>query len=222
MTGVFRVLSLILAASVIALAPTRSARAGMVTVDFSGSVTGVNTSAFPGTAIGDSFSGKLIYDSSQAPSSAPGANPAVYTYAPPIGSLGISLTLGGTTFDAESGDAMQIQIANNFMGFDAFIATAFVNVGGTPTRVDFALQDLTAAVFSSTALPTSVDLSKFTKGLFSVPGPTGGADLLDGKISLASVPEPSAAVLLGLGAVGAGFWLLRCRVTARAGASRLS
>ena len=216
MTGCAAHLGVVVAGLAITALSAINADAGQVTVNFTGTVMQADASSFPGAAAGDSFSGTFVYDSSQ-PIDPPGTeNPGVYTFLPPLASgLGMSVTIGGVTYAAETSDLMQIQIANDVGGAtpDAFVATAFINVGGVAKRVDFGLGDSTGTVFSSTALPTSLDLSKFDSGVFEVLGATGSPHLFDGTINvgLASVPEPSSGMLLGLGVLGAGVWSLRRR-----------
>jgi hypothetical protein len=197
----------------ITLCSTLGAEAGLVTVDFSGSVTVVDTSLIPGTKVGDSYSGTLVYDSSTPETSMSGSDPAVYTALPPLASgLGITLTVGGNTYAAELGDAEQLTVAYHYMGTsDVFAAVAYVNVGGSATMAEFGLRDITGKVFSSTALPTSLDLSKFSEGEFALAAQSGGTNIFEGTINLQSVPEPGSAVLLGIGALAGAGCLLRAR-----------
>ncbi len=206
MTGALRALGVISSAFMITLISSRGAEAGLVTVDFSGSVSVVDTSLITGTKVGDSYSGTLVYDSSTPETSMSGADPATYTALPPLASgLGITLTVGGKTYTAELGDTEQLTVAYHFMGTsDVFAATAYVNVGGSATLASFGVRDTTGTVFSSTALPTSLDLSKFTDGEFTLAGPPGGTNIFQGTINLQSVPEPASAVLLGAGGAGRG------------------
>jgi hypothetical protein len=215
MAGAFRALGVGVAALLITLFSSLGAVAGLVTVDFSGTVGKVDTSKIPGTKVGDSFSGTLVYDS-DTPLTTPGTNLARYTASEPLpAKMGITLTVGGTTYGAELDHVMQLTVVNDQMGTsaDAFTAFAFVNVGGVATSATFGLEDKPGTVFSSTALPTSLDLSKFTLGTFIL-GPTD-SPILAGTINLQSVPEPGSAVLLGIGALAGGFLVRWQRVRHR-------
>ncbi len=221
MTGALRALGVVIAAFMITLIFTLGAEAGLVTVDFSGSVTVVDTSLITGTKVGDSFSGTLVYDSSTPKTSMAGADPAIYTALPPLASgLGITLTVGGVTYAGETGYAEQLMVGYHLKGTypDLFTAAAYVNVGGSATLASFGLGDETGTVFSSTALPTSLDLNKFSVGTFALAGQGGAANIFQGTLSLlqpAAVPEPGSAVLLGIGALGGGCVLRARRVRVR-------
>ena len=210
MAGAVRAFGMVVAAFMLTLVSSVGAVAGQVTVDFSGTVTLVNASKISGTKVGDRFSGTLVYDSSTTKTSLPGADPAVYTALSPLASgLGITLNVGGTTYAAEAGYAGQLMVGYHLGGTfpDVFTALASVNVGGAATTATFGVADRTGTVFSSTALPTSLDLSKFSVGKFGLEGPPDSANIFEGTISLvqaASVPEPGSAVLLSIGALAGG------------------
>jgi PEP-CTERM motif len=219
MAGVLRALGVIVAGLLITSFSSVGAVAGLVTVDFSGTVTKVDTSKIPGTKVGDSFSGTLVYDS-DTPVTTPGTNLARYTASQPLpAGVGITLTVGGIMYAAESTHVMQLTVANDGPAPfpDAFTAFASVNVGGVATSATFGVGDSTGTAFSSTALPTSLDLSKFTTGEF-VLGSTD-SPILEGTINLQSVPEPGSAVLLGIGVLGGGCLLRSRRVRARRSAA---
>ncbi len=204
-------LRVIFAAVMITFVSTLGAAAGQVTVNFTGMVSMVNPGAISGTKAGDPFSGKLVYDDS-TPVDTPGANPAVYTTLPPLASgLGMTLTIGGNTYSAETGDLMQLKVGNDLTGMfpDVFTAVSFVNVGGSATVASFGLADTTGTAFSSTALPTSLDLSKFDFSKLTLG--TSDHTIFVGDINLQSVPEPSSVILLGFAAV-VGACVVRRRV----------
>jgi PEP-CTERM motif len=187
-----------------------TAEAGQVTVNFTATVTSVDSSVISGTAIGDLFTGTLVYDSS-VPVDTPGANPAVYTTLPPLPSpIGISVTVGGNTFGRVSNSVLQVQVGNDLPGTfpDVFTAVSLVDVNGTSKFASFGVADTTGTVFSSTALPTSLDLSKFTNGVFQIGTSTSGV-ILTGDIHVGSVPEPSSFMLLAIGILGSGIWARR-------------
>ena len=181
-------------------------------MSFSGTVTMVDTAVISGTKAGDPFSGKLVYDDS-TPADSPAGNPQSYTTPPPLASgLGITLSVGGNTYAAETGDLMQLKVGNNLAGMypDVFTAVSDVDVGGSATLASFGLADTTGTVFSSTALPTSLDLGKFDVGKFTL-GSGQEQEIFEGVITLQSVPEPSSVILLGF-AVLVGACVVRRRV----------
>jgi hypothetical protein len=223
MMRIARAVGTISAAISITLISTLTAEASLVTVNFSGTVSTIDdpNGYISGTKVGDPFSGTLVYDSSATIDLA-GANPAHYTYLPggtnPFAApLGITLTVGGHTFSTVYTGLMQLTVQNNLAGAsfpDVFGAVADVKVGNTLTLAGFALGDKTGTVLSSTALPTSLNLSQWTVGEVNLVSPSAnGTSIFDGLINLggSSVPEPGSVTLLGLGVLGMGAWLLRRR-----------
>ena len=97
---------------------------------------------------------------------------------------------------------MQLKVGNNLAGMypDVFTAVSDVDVGGSATLASFGLADTTGTVFSSTALPTSLDLGKFDVGKFTL-GSGQEQEIFEGVITLQSVPEPSSVILLGFAAL---------------------
>jgi hypothetical protein len=96
------------------------AQAGVVTVNFTETVTALPdpTGVFAGAAVGDPFSGTLVYDTT-ATAVTPGANPAQYLYSssstPPFASpLGITFTLHGVTITPRYPGAMVVSCMNHF------------------------------------------------------------------------------------------------------------
>jgi hypothetical protein len=221
MIGTSRGIGFILAAMAITLLSTLSAEASLVTVNFTGTVTSSDDpdGYISGTILGDSFSGTLTYDTS-ATIGVPGSDPAIYTYLPSstpayASPLGITLTVGSHTFSENYTGVMQVTVQNNLTSAaypDVFGAVADMKVGNTSSLAGFALGDATGTALSSTALPTSLNLSQWTVGDFNLTSPTiPGENIFSGSINLngASVPEPGSLTLLGLGALGVGSWLCR-------------
>jgi hypothetical protein len=203
---------------VLALVSARPTEAGIVTVNFSGTVTSIDDPSgyISGTNLGDSFSGTLVYNSS-ATVDLPGANPAHYTFLPNgtnpfVAPLGITLTVGSHTFSTLYTGLMQLTVQNDLASSnypDAFGAVADVKVGNTFSLAGFVLGDKTGTVFSSTALPTSLDLSQFTVGEVNLVSPSAnGTNVFVGTINLSSVPEPASMTLMALGVIGAAAWSL--------------
>ena len=216
-----RAIGPVVAAMAIGLVGSVSVRAAQVTVSFTGTVTSIDDPSgyIAGAKVGDTFSGTVVYDTSLPPD-VPGANPETYTYlhttTPPFAvPLGITVNLDGHTFQSDGAGLMQITVQNDLTTKpypDVFAAVADVGVGTTHTLAAFALGDATGTVLSSTALPTSINLSQWTVGDFNLTNPTGATNIFAGTINLASVPEPGSVVLLGLGMLGAAAgWLRRGR-----------
>ena len=174
-----RLLAITAALALVLCAP--STEAALVTVNFSGTITSIDdpNGYISGSSVGDPFSGTLVYSTGLA-AGVPGANPSIYTYLPsttPVFAtpLGITVTVGSHTFSSSYTGLMQITVQNNLAGAypDVFGAVADVNVGNTYTLAGFALGDSTGTALSSTDLPTSLDLSKFTVGDFNLVTPNG-------------------------------------------------
>ena len=93
---------------------------------------------------------------------------------------------------------------------DAFIAQSSVQFGTGTTLAVFGLADTTGTALDSTALPASLDFSKFNNSEFLV-APAGAPDVFAGTINLRAVPEPSLLVLAGTAALAGlgGLWSRR-------------
>jgi hypothetical protein len=205
------------------------AHAGQVTVNFTGTVTGLPdpTGVFAGAAVGDTFSGTLVYDTAAA-AVTPGANPAQYFYTgsstPPFASpLGITVTLHGVTISPRYPGAMVVTVQNDLASNptfpDVFIAQAAATSPGPGVgnpQIDFALADRTGTALGSTALPTGLEPSRFTDSSFRLFNNTAGNvfDIFTGTIDLNAVPEPSSLILLGLGSLGMFSTLMLSRTRA--------
>ncbi len=208
------------AALSITLISAMTAEASIVTINFTGTITSINDPSgfISGSSVGGSFSGSLVYDTS-APIAVAGANPAEYDYLPAstpsyASPLGLTFTVGSHTFDPHYPGVMQIHVQNDLVSStypDAFVAVASTQVGTGATLAVFGLADTTGTALSSTALPTSLDFSKFDASEFQLTDGKGGPDIFDGTINGVSVPEPASTTLLGIGALAIGALVLRRR-----------
>jgi hypothetical protein len=190
-------------------------------------------------AAGDVFTGRFVFDSSTPDSN---GDPTVGDYpgvAPPSG---ISMTVGGHTFETDPNNLSNIlEVVNRPTG-DSYLFRSRNNLPLSPTvilgSISLQLDDLTGAAFSSDALPlTPPDLSLFTQffGLTVTGGIAGGtegdpsfifrSELLSlREIDTQVVPEPGTLLLFltgGMAALGrAGCRRLRRPSQAAGGFSR--
>jgi hypothetical protein len=204
----------------------------MVTINFSGHVTqksdptNLVSSSFG--ALGTTVSGVLQYDTALPPI-APGASVADYAYS------NFSLSLNGTTLPGHL-----VPVGDDVTVTDALFIGALLHAGGTLNDpglfthfsggfIAFDLNDFTATAFSSTALPTSLNLAAFQEKTFHInlqatdpailaPSAPRSVDI-SGTIDSVSVevtkpaaaPEPASCVLFGLGLLGTAALARRAR-----------
>jgi hypothetical protein len=200
-----------------------SARAGLVTINFSGPVTQKND---PGNLVSPSFgapgttvSGVLQYDTA-APPFATSSGVSDYPYS------NFSLSLNGTTLPGHI-----VPIGYDVTVTDALFVGALLHAGGTLNdpglfphfssgNIAFDLNDFTTTAFSSTNLPTSLNLAAFQEKTFQITmQATTVGDIapslsqsvnISGTIDNLSVdtskpretPEPASGLLFGLGLLG--------------------
>jgi hypothetical protein len=189
-------------------------QASTITVNFNGIVTSLPdpTGVFAGAAIGDLFSGLLVYDDAAQPVTI-GSNPAQYLYTgattPAFATpLGISVTLHGITITPRYPGAMVITVQNDLASNptfpDVFIAQSTATSPGAGVdnpQIDFAVADRTGTALGSTALPASLNLSGFTDSSFRLFNNTSGStfDIFIGTINTTGVPEPASTTLITAG-----------------------
>lgn len=143
--------------------PAASVQASTVNMTFTGVVDG----GFGDAQVGDPFTLAISYDSTAA--NVGTATQAVYNAL-------ISLSVTAGTFVASSLAAAEIQVDNDLAGFpDRFSVVSRASDGLTGTNngipVNFfflSLNDSTNTVFSSSALPTSLQLSGFDGNGFGI------------------------------------------------------
>lgn len=229
-----RLLFLPMALFVLAASHT-TARAALVTYTFSGTVTKLNdpNNLLGGQVhIGDSYSGTLVYDFSPSGHNLTPTR-AIYYYEPTYAKnfsspIGINAQVGGFAIkpDYFYGD-MYAQVFNNAATNQGGIADAFIaaqDYNGPNGQFESAveLDDTTASVFSSLALPTSLNTSSFNLGSFSYSQfqSNGVANVavplfsgtINGLSMGSAVPEPASLLLLSGGLLGVGTW---CRASTR-------
>lgn len=149
---------------------TMPALAEIVHNDFIGSVTSSNCS-LPSIAVGTPVTGSLSYDSTIPPNYNTGS---VAGYVGSDGRVKYSITLGGVTVQNDEG-SYSLQVLNNSFGSDGFNGFFSSVSGGVFDTIRFNFSDSTGNVFSSTALPDSLDLSNFTFSTGTLTCGTGGS-----------------------------------------------
>lgn len=136
---------------------TMPALAEIVHNDFIGRVTYSNC-GLPGITVGTPVTGTISYDSTIPPSFNTGS---VAGYVGSDSRVEYSITLGGVTVQNSAGN-YSLQVLNNSSGSDGFNGFFSSVSGGSFQTIGFNFSDSTGNVFSSTALPDSLDLSDFT------------------------------------------------------------
>jgi hypothetical protein len=145
----------------------KPALAEVVTHNFMGAITFVSGTPFGlSPSIGQQVQGSFTYDTSLPPAFDTGSI-AGYIQPPPSG---MSVVISGVTLQSQTNNSFQVQ-NNNFGsdGINGFFKS--ISVGGVPTSgtMNFNLSDSTATAFSSTALPSSLNIASFnlrTGGVF--------------------------------------------------------
>jgi hypothetical protein len=183
------------------------ASAATITVSFTGTVNFVFDQLDSAFTLGDPVSGTFQYDSDTA-DTVP-ADPVLGIYP---GATNFEFDFGGYVATGNA-PGSGVQVDNDRMAtglFDRFIGSKTCN--GTCTGADvgaFTLQNLTfllsgpATIFSSDALPTSLDLTDFSQRSASLEfsdGATGPQVTALIESLTVTVPEPGALALLVLGA----------------------
>lgn len=145
----------------------KPALAEVVTHNFMGAITFVSGTPFGlSPSIGQQVQGSFTCDTSLPPAFDTGSI-AGYIQPPPSG---MSVVISGVTLQSQTNNSFQVQ-NNNFGsdGINGFFKS--ISVGGVPTSgtMNFNLSDSTATAFSSTALPSSLNIASFnlrTGGVF--------------------------------------------------------
>lgn len=211
-------------ASVALTASAQAAMAAPITFTYTGlrisrmnyEPSGGSLSALQEFAVGDPATFSITFEST-TPDALP-SDPAQGLYTDAIVSLTVTLgsyTLGGDVSSVPT-YARRLTVEDDAFGKDRFGAsvttTGYFPIGATvhdpsgapllPRTARLDLRDSTATVFSSDSLPTTrPDPESFTNLIGSIDfvSPAEGAGV---QVHLEFVPEPSTALLLGVGVTG--------------------
>jgi hypothetical protein len=204
-----------LAAIPLCLGTTAPARANVLTFQFEGHLTSVNGPINGTFFTGEAYSVSFTFDSSAAPIR---SDPSSATF--PLLSADVHLgsyvaTGVQSTFDGITVQNDAMSLVNTFDSWFARSLFSGPPVGGeVPGFGSIGLTDsITHTAFSSTALPSSLDLSKFDSTFFSFEfcdsvtdsGCLGGTAILGSiatvSVTPASVPWPPSLVALTIAAL---------------------
>jgi hypothetical protein len=176
-----------------------------LTVSFQGTISAVDPLLASAFSPGQSVSGSFQIESTAADTV---ANPAVGLY---LGPTNFTYGFGTYTATAAGGTASDfLRIDDDLvLGTNTvdIYAVEAAGVSGAaigifqPSRLLLTLGDATATVFSSDAIPTSLDLSTFSNHSASIRfADNGDVALVTANLtSVAVIPEPSSSALVGLG-----------------------
>lgn len=188
------------------------AQAALVSYNFAGAITSASDPlASFGIVTGDPFVGSFTYDTSLGIASS-GPGNVLYEQPAPIAPMNFSVTINGVQYAAANSSApLSIQVTDNAgglqdqFGYHTVFGGSLVHPlsGSYPfSNMALVLRDTSATVFSSTAIPSSLDLNDFDDNGFSLNltqelGNLESETLFLGTItSLTSVPEPGSLLLL--------------------------
>lgn len=210
--GAFALRALVL--GVMALTGLQTARADLVQLQFRGIVVEENfrvgsTSAL---ALGTFVDGIFAYDD-QAVGQAFGSYQARYFNSV----TNHQLDFAGESFTANTPGTIIIDnnAGNAFDRFTvssaSFTGTDTIN-GMSVASASMTLRDSSATIFSSTALPSTLDTNSFdSRSLLITMSNAGGTAVTTYRVEVTSVPEPSMFALLVLGAPVAIWLIIRKR-----------
>lgn len=210
---------LAIAAAILAggvLGSASQGHAAQITVNFSGTVSGVSAGVASGFSVGDALSGSYTFESTTPATGSSNSDFAVFNAL-----TGLSFTVNA--YAASSNGAPEIQIDDPPGGPDRYGLVARASDGLTGPNVNglsvfafgFRLDDSTGTAFSDALLlPTSLSLGDFDSTSFFLFF-DGFNELVSGTItgiSFVGVPEPALLALFGASVLAAGVVARRRRM----------
>jgi hypothetical protein len=158
----------------------------VITLSLSGTIT--SAAEIPGVAVGQSFTGQIVYDTA-TPESSQVLTPIRQDFfhsTDPASPNSISITAGGTTFSTALPQQITLEVSQSNLSANGGQLT-FNFSGGAPLNH---------------VLPTSLDTSDAFNADIEFGSPTvDGFDATISHIQVASVPEPATLALAALGIV---------------------
>jgi hypothetical protein len=132
-----------------------AAQAQDVTVSFKGTITNVYDSPFPDVTVGTEFTGYYTYSLST-----PNSNslPQFGNYHHIGAPYGFTVAIGSRTFKTNPANGFMVGISNDYYGRDQFYVGSNYNLptdGVEVTTIQWGLDDDTASVFTSVAMPST-------------------------------------------------------------------
>lgn len=202
----------LLAFALFALVRPERAGASPIRFVFQGTV---EQSTTRGINVGDPFTGTLSYDTDLPRPAPQKPNVGTYTAPAPFHGIQLQVEVGSRTFKIDDPDFAGIVVARGTEiwggpSHDFFQATISDATGGRD--ISLLLGGLPGKTFTTTALPTDMNMSMFPNGsLLSFtdnsvidPDTWAGASFGGPVTSLTPVPEPSVLAVFALAALGYG------------------
>ncbi|WP_146372538.1 PEP-CTERM sorting domain-containing protein [Symmachiella macrocystis] len=214
----------VLAATLFGVCCVGSVNAGLLTANYSGTLTSVPVELMPQFAVGQTVTGSYTFESTTTARAGSTSNAAFFDAL-------TNASYSAGTYTATTTGAPEIQVDNDVAGNDRYGVVSSVPNGLTGAAVNgipllFAsirLDDSTGTVFNNALnLPTSIDLNDFDSnefilffGAFEAETFVVSGELTSFEITGPSaVPEPSSFFLASIGVVGlavAGYRKRRAR-----------
>ena len=196
----------LLLAAVLAFS-TESASA--LTIRFDGTVSSEINFGPPSGLVGEAWSATITYDENHGDELP--AIPEIGLYN--LGLIAYDVTVGANTWTYDSIPFLRVDhfpASNDFLQYEAIVFGPDIGTGDTTPRIGVFLNDTSATAHSSDALlvsaPTLADYNQLTAQLdfFDSVGDLSRLVLtIDSAITV--VPEPSTALLFGLGLIGIAY-----------------
>ncbi len=200
-------------------------RADVVTFSFTGSITSITENNMPvfgigGIDLGDAFSGSFRYDTANASSDLNGAaDTGLYRFnVPAVNSannfvtvnidskqFGTPNTFAGVLFaDMRNNVTSNLSTTSDLFIVRTLAPTSPAGWSTTGPALTVAYIDPSGTAFSNDSLPTSFSITPWQQGVVllsfgtaTFPGGSASNVNIEGTITIAAIPEPSAILLFG-------------------------